>query len=250
MRGLFASKDESLKEDLSVNEKRDALDKINTEGGYAAHDLENIAKKYQPDAKSLNDWADEVVEKVYSDIKNDFFNKLKIYGDDADLDNILYDVFNANESLKEDLMRSSWGSDFGSDVYNALADIAFKYYKKDINITEDDWAEAIEWFMTHFFEDEQIYEESLKEDLMDTAWGSNFKSDVYNALSKIAFKYYRKNINVTDDDWDEAIEWFMTHFFESDDNPFDESLTEGDYDRPGFEDMYLVCWDDQLGDYH
>lgn len=32
--------------------------------------------------------------------------------------------------------------------------------------------------------------------------------------------------------------------------PNDESLTEGNYDRPGFEGMYLVCWDDQLGDYH
>lgn len=68
--------------------------------------------------------------------------------------------------------------------------------------------------------------ESIKEDLMGTAWGSNFQSDVYNALSKIAFKYYRKDVNITDDDWNEAIEWFMTHFFESDDNPFDESLKE------------------------
>lgn len=153
-----------------------------------------------------------------------------------------------DESLKENLMSNSWGSDFGSDVYNALGEIAFKYYKKDINITEDDWAEAIEWFMTHFFEDEQIYEESLKEDLMGTAWGSNFKSDVYNALSKIAFKYYRKNINVTDDDWDEAIEWFMTHFFESDDNPFDESLHEGR--KIDFDDDIVKVYDGKKVIYH
>lgn len=69
-------------------------------------------------------------------------------------------------------------------------------------------------------------DESLKEDLMRSSWGSNFQSDVYNALADIAFKYYRKDINITDDDWNDAIEWFMTHFFESDDNPFYESLEE------------------------
>ena len=71
-----------------------------------------------------------------------------------------------------------------------------------------------------------FYSESLKEDLMDSSWGSDFRSDVYNALSDVAFKYYRKDISITDDDWNEAIEWFMTHFFESDDNPFYESLKE------------------------
>ena len=71
-----------------------------------------------------------------------------------------------------------------------------------------------------------FYSESLKENLMDSSWGSDFRSDVYNALSDVASKYYRKDINPANNDWDEAIEWFMTHFFESDDNPFYESLKE------------------------
>lgn len=94
---------ESLAEELSTEAKRNALDRINTEGGYAAYDLEDAAMKYQPDAKDLNDLTDDTVEKVYTDLKNDFINKLKVYGDDADLDGVLYDVFGVSESLKESL---------------------------------------------------------------------------------------------------------------------------------------------------
>ena len=88
---------------MSIEAKRNALDRINTEGGYAAYDLEDAAMKYQPDAKDLNDLTDDTVEKVYTDLKNDFINKLKVYGDDADLDGVLYDVFGVSESLNESL---------------------------------------------------------------------------------------------------------------------------------------------------
>lgn len=104
---------ESLTEELSTEAKRNALDRINTEGGYAAYDLEDAAMKYQPDAKNLNDLTDDTVEKVYTDLKNDFLNKLKVYGDDADLDGVLYDVFGVNESLNEAKM---WGRNYRYDV--------------------------------------------------------------------------------------------------------------------------------------
>lgn len=42
--------------------------------------------------------------------------------------------------------------------------------------------------------------------------------------------------------------------FDWDDEEYDESLNtelkEDDYDRPGYENMYLVSWEDSIGDYH
>ena len=46
---------------------------------------------------------------------------------------------------------------FKSDVYNALADIAFKYqdYMGDISQMQDAFEIAFEWFDIHFFDDKQ-----------------------------------------------------------------------------------------------
>lgn len=59
-------------------------------------------------------------------------------------------------------------------------------------------------------------EESLSEDLLDSDV-SDFNSDVYNALSKVMFKWDRKDIQPSQEDMDNAYEWFSTHFYGSDD---------------------------------
>lgn len=51
-----------------------------------------------------------------------------------------------------------------------------------------------------------------------------FKSDVYNALSNIAFKY-REHGELDENKFDLAFEWFQTHFWEDEDS-FYESLNE------------------------
>ena len=41
-----------------------------------------------------------------------------------------------------------------SDLYNTLAELAFKYHKADKPFTQEDFDQAYEWFSVHFFEDE------------------------------------------------------------------------------------------------
>ena len=43
--------------------------------------------------------------------------------------------------------------DLNSDVYNALAKIAFKYHKRGIDLTADDFITACEHFEIRFFDD-------------------------------------------------------------------------------------------------
>ena len=61
----------------------------------------------------------------------------------------------------------------------------------------------------------------LSEALIDSD-KERFKSDFYNTLSKFYMKWYRRGIEPSPEDLDEAYEWFAIHFFESDD--FNESL--------------------------
>lgn len=54
-------------------------------------------------------------------------------------------------------INEGWSSeDFKSEIYNALADIVFKWHSNGYEITEDQMDEAIEWFQTHFWEDEEL----------------------------------------------------------------------------------------------
>ena len=46
---------------------------------------------------------------------------------------------------------------------------------------------------------------------------NDLRSDVYNALSDIAFKYHNKGVDITEDEMDVAIEWFQLHFWENKD---------------------------------
>ena len=52
----------------------------------------------------------------------------------------------------------------------------------------------------------------------------DLRSEVYNALSDIAFKYRDKPIDILQKSMDRAIEWFQTRFWEDED--LDESLNE------------------------
>jgi len=64
-----------------------------------------------------------------------------------------------NESLKEEDQ-----FDFDSDVYNALADVMFKYRDKGVDKSDMDY--ALEWFNLHFWEmdfDESVNISKLKE---------------------------------------------------------------------------------------
>lgn len=72
--------------------------------------------------------------------------------------------------------------DFKSDVYNALSNIAFKY-REHGELDENKFDLAFEWFQTHFWEDEDLFYESLNESLGAT----DVVRDLYNTFPKIEF---------------------------------------------------------------
>lgn len=65
--------------------------------------------------------------------------------------------------VKSDTGIGKGESQFKSDVYNALADIAFKYqdYMDDPSQMQYAFELAFEWFTIHFFDDKQ-YEDMLE----------------------------------------------------------------------------------------
>lgn len=69
-----------------------------------------------------------------------------------------------DESLNEDLSFEDY-SDFNSAIYNAIADVMFDF--RDKGTTKDDLDKAIEWFNTHFWDDEydEYYEDEVDESL-------------------------------------------------------------------------------------
>lgn len=71
--------------------------------------------------------------------------------------------------------------DFKSDVYNALSDVAFKY-KEHGELDEEKFNLAYEWFITHFWDNEDFYE-SLNESLGAT----DVVRDLYDTFPKIEF---------------------------------------------------------------
>ena len=72
--------------------------------------------------------------------------------------------------------------DIRSEVYNALANIAFKYHKRGTDLTEEDFDRAYEWFIIRFWEVEDL-DESLNESLGAT----DIVRDLYNTFPKIEF---------------------------------------------------------------
>lgn len=74
---------------------------------------------------------------------------------------------------------------------------------------------------------EYLYDfEPLQESLnnknrnLSEAWDeSDLRSAVYNALTDVCYEFMRNGGHPTEDDMDEAIEWWQIHFWESDDAP-------------------------------
>lgn len=54
-------------------------------------------------------------------------------------------------SKKLDTLVNVKKDSFNSDVYKVLSDLAFLYEDAKINITEDDWNDALAWFNDKFF---------------------------------------------------------------------------------------------------
>lgn len=59
------------------------------------------------------------------------------------------------ETLKSYITESNFKPSFDirSDIYNVLTDLAFEYDKKNKNLDQNEWEEAMEWFVLNFFED-------------------------------------------------------------------------------------------------
>lgn len=72
------------------------------------------------------------------------------------------------------------------------------------------------------------YKESLKENVdLSESFKDDLRHDVFVALSDICQFYYRKGHHPTEQEMDYAIEWFQTHFWNSDDDlSYLECLTE------------------------
>lgn len=60
-------------------------------------------------------------------------------------------------------------------------------------------------------------ESSLKED-----WNNDFVSDVYNALSDVMFKWHKKGYDMSQDEMNQAYEWFDNQFWDVEDYMNDE----------------------------
>lgn len=90
------------------------------------------------------------------------------------------------EKLDED-----YTSDLRSDVYNALADIMFKYHNAGIDITPEQVQQAFEWFDVHFWADEDL----------DEACDANADKPLTEDITTPFVKVY-KDGQVAEDGWD------------------------------------------------
>lgn len=123
----------------------------------------------------------------------------------------------SKEKLDEELNKE----ELKKDVYNALAAVAYDYeVNKGETISRKDFEEAEEYFNNFFaYESEEDFDEAL-----DTS--DSLRADVYHALSEIGYRYFKKGIDVTEDDFKWAIDRFIDGYF--------HSMTQDD-----FEDMQM-----------
>lgn len=91
-----------------------------------------------------------------------------------------------SSALKED-----YNPQLQSDVYNALADIMFKYYNKGIKVTPEQVQQAFEWFDVHFWADEDL----------DEACNSEPKEELKEDINTPFIKIYKEG-QVAEDGWD------------------------------------------------
>ena len=122
---------------------------------------------------------------------------------------------------------------FKSEILKVVMNTCVKYL--DSGLTRQDIEEAVEYAKSFIFDDEEdTLDESVDYDLYNPdTWELNealgkddLRSDIYNALADVMFKY-RNNKNITQTDVEQAIEWFIIHFY---DFGLDESvdLDEGE----------------------
>ena len=123
-----------------------------------------------------------------------------------------------SEELFEDLSFDAY-DDFNHEIYNAIADVCYKF--SDRGLSKKDIEAALEWFETHFedddFEFETKEEEEIVEESLDSDAQQQLNSDVYNAFGDLAFKYYQKEIPLDKDDFKKAFDSFMSRFFRESD---------------------------------
>ena len=109
---------------------------------------------------------------------------------------------------------------FKSEILKVVMNTCVKYL--DSGLTRQDIEEAVEYAKSFIFDDEEdTLDESVDYDLYNPdTWELNealgkddLRSDIYNALADVMFKY-RNNKNITQTDVEQAIEWFIIHFYE------------------------------------
>ena len=77
--------------------------------------------------------------------------------------------FKKAKVLNEKGLTEDWDREgFKSEVYKALADIAFNYHQKGVDLTDKDFALACDWFTTKFADEaEWPFDTSLEEEIED-----------------------------------------------------------------------------------
>ncbi len=63
----------------------------------------------------------------------------------------LVEVLNESSSKKLDTLIDVKKDSFKGDVYRVLSELAYEYEKANVNISEDDWNDALAWFNDKFF---------------------------------------------------------------------------------------------------
>ena len=123
-----------------------------------------------------------------------------------------------SEELFEDLSFDAY-DDFNHEVYNAIADVCYKF--SDKGLSKKDIEAALEWFETHFEEDDFEFETKEEEEIVEESLDSDaqrqLNSDVYNAFGDLAFKYYQKEMPLDKEDFKKAFDSFMFRFFKESD---------------------------------
>lgn len=56
----------------------------------------------------------------------------------------------------------------------------------------------------------------LKDFITESKPTFDLRSDVYNALTDLAYAYHNKGKKLKQGEWESAIEWFIMNFFEDD----------------------------------
>lgn len=145
-------------------------------------------------------------------------------------------LFAEKDSLTEDLSFDNY-DDFNHEVYNAISDVCFNF--KDKNLSKKDIEAAIEWFETHYFEDEDFELDIEEENIEESFNKKNLKEDFnkklwvdwYGLFNVIVDKYFPDE-DLISDKVDALYKLFefepgMQEAYKRwNTNPIDESLNE------------------------